>query len=615
MKAKILAVFTLLVALAFYQSTAISVCSCCGVTFSNQSGSAADAQSGVWTTKSPMSTPRDRAAAVALDGKIYVMGGMNSSGALSSLEIYNPATDTWTIGASMPGIKSEPGAAVVNGRIYVIGPPDDHLYEYDPATNTWITKSPLPAVPAGPVAVATISGQIFVALRVAGESRSRLYVYDPFEDKWERRSDHPDDKRSIASLGISNGMIYAVGGGISGQIPQGTTRIDQYDPMNDQWTINAISPMATPRTHLGATLPTIYGRMFVFGGWDGYIALDDAEVYDPWANTWSNLPEMPTARYRAAYAAVGYKIYVIGGNWGGAGGHWLATNEEFSLPRPTQQENPIAFVSGRDGYYEIYTMNPDGSHQLRITNDGCANWHPSWTPGGARILFSVDCRGKRDIYSMNPDGSDWRRLTMTTGWDVAIATRPFMSPNGQTIAFLYGLPPDNMHIWLMNSDGTNLRQLTTGPGTEDDTAIAWSPDSKQIVFRSTRSGNWQLWRVNADGTGLTQLTNLSGEAHDPAWSPDGKTIAFTSQGDLMLMNPDGSNIRLLPGPGWESRPSWSPDGLRLIYNSFRGDPGDIYSKKIDNTDEYNLSQSPEYDSDPSWARPILVYLPIVTRGY
>ena len=568
-------------------------------------GNSAYASGGTWTTKAPMSVPRDRAAAVALDGKVYVIGGTNSSGALASMEVYDPATNTWTTKASMPGPKSEPGAAVANGRIYVVGPPDNQLYEYNPATNTWAIKASLPVTPAGAVAVASISGQIFVTFNVSGESRWRLYVYDPFQDTWERRSDHPDDRRSIASLGVSNGMIYAVGGGIAGQTPQETTRIDRYDPSNDQWTVNAIPPMATPRTHLGATLPTIYGRMFVFGGWDGYTALASAEVYDPWTNTWSALPPMPTARYKAAYAAVGYKIYVIGGNWGGAGGHWLTTNEEFSLPEPAQPENPIVFVSGWDEhyYYEIFTMNPDGSHQLRLTNDGCANWHPTWTPDGKRILFSTDCRGHRDIYSMNPDGSDWRRLTFTPGWDVAIATRPFMSPDGRTIAFLQGLPPDNMHIWLMNSDGSNLRQLTTGPGTEDDTAIAWSPDSRQIVFRSTRSGNWQLWRINVDGTGLTQLTNLPDEAHDPAWSPDGSTIAFASQGEIMLMNPDGSNIRTLPGPGWEFRPAWSPDGTRLVYGSYRGNTCDIYSKKIDNTDERNLTNRPDSSEwDPAWAR-------------
>lgn len=556
-----------------------------------------DHASYTWTTKAPMPTARESAAAVTLDGKIYVIGGQNSTGPLSTMEMYDPATNTWSTKASMPGAKSMPGAAVLNGRIYVVGAPDNRLYEYNPATNSWATKASMPVTPQGSVAVASISGSMSVVVNVSGPPQ--MYRYDPFANTWERRRDHPDT-RSIASMGISNGMIYAVGGGFPGQTPQEATRVDRYDPSSDTWTRDATPRLANRRTHLGPTLPTVVGRMFVIGGWDGYSTLSAGEVYDPWNNTWTAIPPMPTARYKAAYAVVGYKIYVIGGNWGGAGGHWLATNEELALPEPAQPENPIAFVrGGPDQYYEIYTMNPDGSHPLRLTNDGCADWHPNWTPGGTRILFSTDCRGNRDLYSMNPDGSDWRRLTFGPDED----TRPAMSPDGQKIAYLHRQSPDEMHIWVMNADGTNPHQLTSSPGTEDDTAIAWSPDSRQIIFRSTRSGNWQLWRINKDGTGLVQLTNLPEEAHDPAWSPDRSTIAFSSAGELKLMNPDGSNIRTLPGPGWEFRPAWFPDGTRLVYCSYRGGSSDIYTKKIDNTDERNLTNTSVYSEwDPSWAR-------------
>jgi len=566
-----------------------------------------------WTARAPMPTPRDDAAAVGLGGKVYVVGGRDSSGALASVLAYAPAFDTWSSKADMPGAKSAPGATVVNGHIYVIGPPDPQVYEYSPATNSWVIRSSLPITPSG-VAVAAISGQVFAAFRVAGSERPQLYMYDPFQDTWEQRQSHPDD-RSIESLGVANGMIYAIGGCLAGQSPCEPKQVDRYDPMKDTWTTNAIPPLTTRRTHLGPTLPTVGGKMYVIGGWDGYSTLSSVEVYDPWNDTWISEAPMPMARYGVAYAAVGYKIYAIGGNWGGSGGHWLTTDEELALPEPAQVENPIAFVSGRDDYYEIYTMNPDGSHQLRITNDGCANWHANWTPGGTQILFSVDCRGNRDIYSMNPDGSDWRRLTTDPLWD----TRPSMSPNGQKIAFLHGGQPDELHLWIMNADGSGKMQLASGPGNEDDSALAWSPDSQRIVFRSTRSGSSQLWRIDVDGSGLTQLTDLTGEAYDPAWSPDGSTIAFTSEGDLRLMDPDGTNIRTLPGPGWEARPAWSSDGTRLAYNSWRDSAeGEIYSKKTDNTDEWNLSNNPAYDSDPAWAwaRTIFfIHLPVVLRNY
>ncbi len=564
---------------------------------------------GTWTIKSPIPAPRDSAAAVALDGKVYLIGGSNSTGALSSTLTYDPVADTWSSKANMPGVKSGPGAAVVNGHIYVVGPPDSQVYEYNPDTNSWAIKSSLPVTPADKVALAAISGQIFAVFPVAGNAHPQLYRYDPFQDTWEQRQSHSDE-RTIASLGIANGMIYAVGGCLIGQSPCEPTRVDRYDPMNDAWTTNAISPTTTRHTHLGPTLSTVGGKMYVIGGWDGYSELASVEVYDPWSNTWASETPMSTARYKAAFAMVGYKVYVMGGNRGGVSTNWLTATEELALPEPAQPENAIAFVSGRDGYYEIYTMKPDGSHQTRITNDGCANWHVNWRPNSARLLFSADCTGSFDIYSMNPDGSDWRRISALLGneW------RPSISPDGRTIAFGWNPPSSSdWHIYLMNSDGTNIRQLTSGAGTENDSELAWSPDSQSIVFRSTRdcmgldpcygNGKWQLWRINVDGSGLTQLTNLPGEAHDPAWSPDGSTIAFTSEGDLRLMDPDGTNIRTLSGPGWEERPAWSPDGTRLAYNSWRGSgQGEIYSKKTDNTDEWNLTNNTAYDSDPAWAR-------------
>jgi Tol biopolymer transport system component/N-acetylneuraminic acid mutarotase len=550
------------------------------------------APTATWSTRAPMSVPRDRPAAVALDGKIYVMGGTNSTGALASMEVYDPATNTWTTKASMPGPKSEPGAAVANGRIYVVGPPDDRLYEYNPNTDTWETRAPLPATPAGAVAVASISGRIFVTFAVSGESRWRLYVYDPFQDTWERRSDHPDDRRSIASLGVSNGMIYAVGGGIAGQTPQETTRIDRYDPSSDQWTVDAIPPIATRRTHLGATLPTIYGKMFVFGGWNGHTALANAEVYDPWANAWSALPPMPTARYKAAYAAVGYKIYVIGGNRGDAGGHWLATNEELSLPEPAQPENPIAFVSDRDGYYEIYTMNPDGSRQLRITNDGCANWHANWSPDGKRILFAVDCEGNFNIYSMSADGSDWRRLTTDSRNEFV----PAQSPDGQRIAYLLEEPP--LRVYVMNSDGSSARRLTTGSGGECDRP-AWSPDSSRIAFCSTRSGDYRVYIMNADGTNVVRLTNHNSGA--PQWSWVNNKIVYHGDGRIYSINPDGTGFQTLSSKD-DWFPFWSADGNFIVFHSWRdgGEKNEIYVMNANGGSQRRLTRNNFMDWEPAW---------------
>lgn len=287
---------------------------------------------GTWTAKAPMPTPRRRAAAVALDGKIYVMGGydsFDSGGALASVLMYDPTADVWSNRADMPGPKQIPGAAVVNGHIYVMGGPDPQTYEYTPSTDSWAIRSSLPVTPTGG-AVAVIGGQILAAFNIAGNPHPQLYMYDPSRDVWEQRQSHPDE-RSIASLGVTGGMIYAVGGGIAGQVPAEPTRVDRYDPVSDTWTIDAISPLSIRRTHLGPTLPTIDGRMYVIGGWNGYSTLSSVEVYDPGSDTWTSETPMPTARYGVAYASVGSKIYAIGGDHGGVGGNWQIRNDEFTV--------------------------------------------------------------------------------------------------------------------------------------------------------------------------------------------------------------------------------------------------------------------------------------------
>jgi Tol biopolymer transport system component len=568
---------------------------------------------GTWATKAPLPAPRDNAAAVGLQGQVYLLGGQDATGALASVLRYDPDTDTWTERAAMPAAKSRPGAAVANGHIYVVGPPDNQLYEYLPDTDTWKTRVPLPLTPNG-VAVAAISGRFYVLVHEEGGSNPRLYRYDPFQDAWQEKQAHPDE-RSISGLGIANGMLYGIGGCLPDQTPCEPTRADRYDPSTDAWTPDAIARLAVRRTHLPATLPTLHNRLYVIGGWNGYSAQTSVEVYDPIADAWETETAMPTARYSAAIAAVGNRIYVIGGNRGGSGGNWMDANEELTVQHVSPSENPIAFVSTRDGNDELYSVRSDGTFEQRLTNDPRAERHPSWTFDAKRILFSADGPTGFDLYSMNPDGSDWRRVTDLPGNE----GRPATSPDGRTIAFGSDRA-GTWHVYLMDADGANVRQCSFGPGSEDDSPLTWSPDGRWLAFHSTRSGISQIWTIRAHCTDLTQLTDLESAAYDPAWSPDGATIAFSSEGELHLMNADGSNIRTVPAPGLQDHPTWSPDGAKLAVTSYRDDPGDIYVLSPAGPAEQRVTTSPGRDSDPAWAPPLpaaqyshLLYLPLIRR--
>ena len=129
----------------------------------------------------------------------------------------------------------------------------------------------------------------------------------------------------------------------------------------------------------------------------------------------------------------------------------------------------IAFNSDRDGNWEIYVMNPDGSGQTRLTNNNYNDKWPSWSPDGTKIAFSRDLNGNWEIYTMNADGSGQTRLTNNNGpWDLGAS----WSPDGTKILFISHRDGDS-DIYLMNPDGTNQTDLTNSPA--GDGSPSWRP--------------------------------------------------------------------------------------------------------------------------------------------
>jgi TolB protein len=149
-------------------------------------------------------------------------------------------------------------------------------------------------------------------------------------------------------------------------------------------------------------------------------------------------------------------------------------------------------------------------------------------------------------------------------------------------------------IHTINSDGSNLTRLTT---SSRDRLPAWSPDGKRIAFSSDRDdiGNPDIYVINADGTGSIRLTNEPSRAKDdtPFWSPDGQLIAFTSNrnsttpyGDIYIMRDDGTQVqRVTTDPTFENIIGWSPDSRRIFYSINHEGAWTIHVVNIDGTDD------------------------------
>jgi TolB protein len=181
-----------------------------------------------------------------------------------------------------------------------------------------------------------------------------------------------------------------------------------------------------------------------------------------------------------------------------------------------------------------------------------------------------------DIATIQPDGSRLANLTASPDFD---EVSPAWSPDGTKIAFSSPVDGD-FEVYVMSADGTGVKQLTHNELAADEDPT-WSPDGRKIAFvgygRTIIPTEWgsreyatELLTMNADGSDQTSIRlSINGTGTQPAWSPDGKKIAFMNGDGIATINPDGTGETVsapaIPEGGDNGNPSWSPDGRKLAY--------------------------------------------------
>jgi Tol biopolymer transport system component len=242
---------------------------------------------------------------------------------------------------------------------------------------------------------------------------------------------------------------------------------------------------------------------------------------------------------------------------------------------------------------DIYSIGADGSHEKALTKDGHSH-NPSWSPDGRRILFIHDSalgttppyRETKGFESYHPvelsvmdaDGGN-RHLLRRLGPVIESAV---WSPDGKTLAIdcipeaWANRPQPNGEpmrggLFLLPADGQGEPRLLF----LDASTPAWSPDGKKLAFSLEQPrGLWAVHVANSDGSNDVQLTDPSRLGGFPAWSPNGKLIAFAEFDDqrgrqqILLMDSNGSNPRqITTDPRWScAQPSWSPDGEQIAFS-------------------------------------------------
>jgi Tol biopolymer transport system component len=254
-------------------------------------------------------------------------------------------------------------------------------------------------------------------------------------------------------------------------------------------------------------------------------------------------------------------------------------------------------------------MSSRGKHVKRVTDTPAADDSPAYSPNGRSIAFVRRTGPEPGIYRVKPNGTHAERLTT----DPSDAT-PAYSPSGRRIVFARGGPvpvkrgpgivgPD---IWIMRANGTHAHPLTEDPA--NDESPAFSPNGKRIAFSSTRDGDGEIFVMKPDGTHEHSITDNSASDFDPNFAPGGGHIAFASDragGDfeVFAMRADGSHqSRLTTNDGFDEDPCYSPNGKRIAFQTFRGQPGeDIFAMRANGTHERRITaDSSSGGIQPDW---------------
>jgi serine/threonine protein kinase len=276
-----------------------------------------------------------------------------------------------------------------------------------------------------------------------------------------------------------------------------------------------------------------------------------------------------------------------------------ATNTLTSLPAPTQTIFPTAtpltaLSTATANNVSAQTLQP--TRAVTPTPDSTAVPVATSMGGSSQIAFASTRSGSSQIYLVNIDGTNEQQITNIE----AGACQPSWSPDGHQLVFIspcggrgefYETIYNESSLFVINADGSGLRQLTQVPGS--DFEPAWSPDGTRIAFTSVREGFRQIYALDVESLEITLLTNTTDaiESSQPAWSSDGKKIAYMVKRvgtyQVWAMSNTGQEAVQLARSGqdlWDFLPAWSVDGRTIYFNQRRQGPFRPWLMKVNYED-------------------------------
>jgi TolB protein len=264
-----------------------------------------------------------------------------------------------------------------------------------------------------------------------------------------------------------------------------------------------------------------------------------------------------------------------------------------------RNRDPVANTVEKREVKEIYIADYDGANQRRITINRTLNITPNWSPDGRAIAYTSYRKTLPDILISNIFVGTLEEPARGIGQNFL----PVFSPDGKQIAFMSNRD-GNSEIYVMNRDGSGVRRLTDNAAI--DSTPTWSPTGTQIAFTSDRTGTPQIYVVGSDGSGLRRLT-FESYADRATWSPAPyNEIAFAARTgpgfDIKILSlEEGVTRQITFGEGTNESPAWSPNGRHLAFVSSRAGRTQIFTVDRDGRNVRQVTRDGN-NSTPNWSQ-------------